>query len=149
MMPPASQTQLPITTALLAFGATIQPRELFPVVVPEAADLALGDPYAFAIATTLDRGMKAELVWTIPYDIRTALGHLDPRRIDELSEEKLDEVFRGLPHRPRYINAAPRTLRELTRIVVQEGGGDASRLWLGKSAAAVCRTFRSIYGVGP
>ncbi|MFC2065200.1 hypothetical protein ACFLXB_08920 [Chloroflexota bacterium] len=37
----------------------------------------------------------------------------------------------------------------MTRIVVEECGGDASRIWSGKRAAEVKRTFLSIHGVGP
>jgi len=57
-------------------------------------------------------------------------------------------LFSRLPKRPRYINDAPRTLQELTRIVVEECDGDAANIWRGKRAAEVNRTFVSIHGVG-
>lgn len=55
-----------LTGAILQFGATIDPRALFPVLIAAAAELALSDPYAFALATCLDRGTKADIIWTIP-----------------------------------------------------------------------------------
>jgi len=130
------------------FGATIDPRSLFPTLVPEAADLALGDPYAFTLATCLDRGTKADIIWTLPYYIKQDLGHLNPYRINEMTIYHLHALFDRLPHKPRYADAAPRTVQELTRMVVFGYGGDAARIWTGKSAAQVKRTFRNIYGVG-
>jgi len=138
-----------ISEALLEYGKTIPPEVLLPTVIPEAAEIVAHDPYAFCIATCLDRGTKAEIIWTIPYDIKNALGHLDPFRIHNLSLDALARLFNHLPRHPRYINAAPRTLKELTRIVVEECAGDASRIWKGKRASEVKRTFESIYGVGP
>lgn len=137
-----------ITKALLEFGKILDPAELFPVMVPEASRLVATDPYAFAMATCLDRGAKAELIWTIPYDIKNHLGHLDPSRIYKMSIKELEEMFSQLPRKPRYVNDAPRTIKDLTRIVVEECDGDAFRMWTGKYAADVKRTFISIHGVG-
>lgn len=138
-----------ITTALLAFAATTDPAGLFPTVVPEAANFVTTDPYAFSIATCLDRGTKADIIWTIPYDMKHDLGHLDPSRVDVMPVDNLAAMFRRLPRRPRYVNDAPRTVKELTHIIVHECAGDARRIWEGKRASEVHRTFRSIYGVGP
>jgi len=124
-------------------------RELFPTVIPEARDIVATDPYAFCLAACLDRRTKAEIIWTIPYDLQQALGHLDPFLIDQMSQPELAEAFSRLPRKPRYINAAPRTIKELTHKVVHEFGGDASRIWSGRSAEEVHKTFLSIYGVGP
>ncbi|MBN2385561.1 MAG: hypothetical protein JXB85_00975 [Anaerolineales bacterium] len=138
-----------ITQALLAYGETLPPTDIFPVMVPEAAELIVRDPYAFCIGTCLDRGARAEVIWTIPYDMKNALGHLDPYRIYGISLDALAGLFACLPRKPRYPNAAPRTIRELTNIVVERCGGDASRIWVGKSAVEVQNTFCSIHGVGP
>ena len=138
-----------IYKALLDFGNTLDPAELFSTLVPEAAKLVLSDPYAFALATCLDRGTKAIIIWTIPYDIKKALGHLDPQRINLMSLEELAGLLARLPRRPRYINDAPRTIKELTRIVVEECNGDASGIWKSKRASEVKRILMSIHGVGP
>jgi endonuclease III len=137
-----------VTQALLEFSKSIEAEELFPVMVPEAAGIVTNNPYAFSLATCLDRGTLADIIWTIPYDIKQKLGHLDPHLIYEMSIEELADLFYALPHKPRYITDAPYTVRDLTRIVVEECGGDAARIWTGKRAADVKRTFQSIYGVG-
>jgi endonuclease-3 len=138
-----------ITKSLLAFGETVSNEALFPTVVQEAESLIASDPYAFAIAVCLDRGTKAEIIWTIPYDMKAELGHLDPQQIYRMSLDELAALFERLPRRPRYVNDAPKTIQDLTRIVVEECDGDATNIWSRKSAAEVNRTFVSIHGVGP
>jgi endonuclease III len=138
-----------ITTELISFGKTISKEALLPTVVPEAASLVATDEYAFLIATCLDRGMKADIIWTIPYDIKNELGHLDPYRIYQMSLEELDGLFKRLPRQPRYRTAATKTLHHLTQIVVKQYGGDASKVWKGKTAKETTAMLDSIYGVGP
>jgi len=142
--------QLPmITEKLLAFVDTIPIEMLLPTVIPQAAPLVATDPYAFAIAACLDRGTKAEIIWTIPYYIKNDLGHLDPHRIYKMPLDELTALFARLPQHPRYVNDAPRTVCELTCIVIEECDGDAFNLWKGRRAAEVKRTLMSIHGVGP
>jgi endonuclease III len=138
-----------ITQKLLSFGESISAEEIFPTVVKEAAPLIANDPYAFAIACCLDRGAKAEIIWTIPYYIKNDLGHLDPKLIYQMSMDELAALFERLPQRPRFVNDAPKTIRDLTRIVVEECNGDAANLWKGKRSSQVKHSFMSIHGVGP
>jgi hypothetical protein len=134
---------------LLDLGERIEPAELFPSIVPEAAQLVATDPYAFALATFLDRQMPAQIIWTIPYDLKTRLGHLDPYLIDRMSSQESLDLVRSLPRKPRYLLDAPRTIKDITRIVVAEFGGDASRIWVGRTGQQVRETFRRVHGVGP
>ena len=142
------QSQAQIVSSLLAFGEQLGPIETFPALFPAATRLILDDPYAFCLGTCLDRGMQAEIVWTMPYWMRRALGHLDPRRVHRMSREELHVLVQGWPKRPRYHNAAPRTIAEITAIVVNEHDGDAAGIWRGKGAAQVRATFHSVHGVG-
>ncbi len=66
---------------LLHMSADLDPAVLFPALQPQAAQFAVTDPYAFSIATCLDRGTKAEIIWTIPYDLRNRLDDLASSRI--------------------------------------------------------------------
>jgi len=137
-----------IKQTLLDCADRFSSEELFPTLLPEALQFVLSNPYAFAIAISLDRGTKADIIWTIPYYIKNELGFLDPVRINSMTLEETAALFSRLPKRPRYINDAPRTLKELTALVINKFDGDASRIWLGKSAADVINTFQSIHGVG-
>lgn len=101
----------PLTKRLLEFTTILPTQNLLPTLLPEAAPLVMTDPYAFSLATCLDRGTKAEIIWTIPYYIKNDLGHLDPQIIHRPSLAELADLFGRLPKRPRYVNAAPSTLR--------------------------------------
>jgi endonuclease III len=140
-----------ITATLIEFGATLDRSALFPASTPNAARFALDTPFGFALATCLDRGTKAEIIWSIPFDLYNSLGHLDldPERIHLMTEKELSGLVRAIPHKPRYINDAPRTIKELAAIVVEKCDGDAANIWRGKSAMEVKATFDSIHGVGP
>lgn len=138
-----------IRDALLSFGDLIDPQELFPSLNPDASKLVINNPYALALAISLDRGTKAEIIWTIPYYLSEQFGHLDPQIINLLTIDELATAFSNLPHKPRYINAAPRTVMELTNLIVSAFDGDTSKMWKGKSAFEVKSLFQSIYGVGP
>jgi endonuclease-3 len=140
---------LNIQKQLLKYSRQIDPRALFPTLEIGATDFALSNPYAFCLATCLDRGTKADIIWTIPYWIFKDLGHLDPRKIQQMPVDKLTSLVDRLPKKPRYLDAAPRTILEITKIVVDEYGSDASLIWKGKQAAEVHSVFLKVFGVGP
>lgn len=145
-----NRTQLDaIRQTLFDCAEQFKSTDLFPVLVPEALELVMSDPYAFALAVSLDRGTKADVIWTLPYYLKTVLGHLDPKRINLMSLEELAGVFAKLPRRPRYVNDAPRTVKELTVIILRDFAADASAIWTGKTAAFVNSTFQRVHGVGP
>jgi endonuclease III len=137
-----------LSQALMKIAKAIPPEFYFPAKNPEAAKLIVTNPYAFLIASCLDRGTKAEVIWTIPYEIKNRLGHLDPLRIYSMTLEYLRELFGALEHRPRYINDAPKTVRDMTQKAIEEFGGDASKIWEGKRVNEVKKTLLSIHGVG-
>jgi endonuclease III len=134
---------------LQTINRQIEVAELFPTLVPKASEFALANPYAFCLATCLDRGTKAEIIWTIPFWLWQILGHLDPLMINKMSLSGLTDLVLHLPKKPRYLNAAPRTIQEITRIIVERFNGSAALIWQNQKAAEVRKTFLSVYGVGP
>lgn len=136
-------------TALLDFNSRIKPQELFPVIKDGAAGIIEENPFAFALAAVLDRGTKSEIIWTIPFYLEERIGPLGPQFFVDKSLEELELLFRSLPSKPRYITDAPRTVKELSKIVLKEFGGDTTKIWQNHSAAYVQSVFRRVYGVGP
>jgi endonuclease III len=124
----------PRVAALLDFNSKIQPHELFEVMEQGAAELIETNPFAFALAAVLDRGTKAERIWTIPFCLEKKVGKLDPRFFLNKSLEDLEDLFRSLPYKPRYITDAPMTVKGLSRIVVDKFGGDTAKIWQNQSA---------------
>lgn len=139
----------PRVKLLLEFGRTISPLELFPLLHKDADALIEENPFAFALAAVLDRGTKSEIIWTIPYYLQEKIGELNPRFFMSKTLEEIGKIFQELPLKPRYINDAPRTVKELSEIVVNEFNGDASKIWRNKSSKYVKKTFQRVYGVGP
>ncbi len=139
----------PRVSKLLSFGKTIRPRDLFPVLVEEAATLIEQDLFAFALAAVLDRGTRSEIIWTIPYHLKQELGHLEPASFSSMSLKNLYRTFLSLPTKPRYINDAPQTVKELAELVVRDYEGDVTRIWAGQSSTYVKQVFRQVHGVGP
>ncbi len=96
-----------IRKQLLNFAETIQPQDLFPTLETEASLLVSQNPFAFILAVSLDRGTKAEIIWTIPYWIHQKLGHLDPCILARMSREEIESILQGMNHQesvPERIN---------------------------------------------
>lgn len=134
---------------ILEFGETIDSKDLVPVLIKEAADLIKNDPFAFMLAAVLDRGTKTEIIWTIPYYIKKQLGRLDPFYFANASPDELMQIFQRLPVKPRYVSDAPRTIKELSLIIVNEFRGEVKKLWENRNSKSVKATLERIYGVGP
>ena len=128
---------------------TISNREFFSAETFDATTLVLEDPYAFLIASCLDHRTKSERIWTIPYDLKQRLRALDVFTIADIPQCKLDEIIGDLPHKPKYISDAAKTILDLSRMIRDEFGGRAQRMWQDRSPEQFKRDLRSIRGVGP
>jgi endonuclease III len=137
-----------IAKSLLDCSTRIEPHDLFPTLAPEASKLISDNPFAFLLAVSLDRGTKAEIIWTIPFWIKTALNHLDPCLISAMEIEDIRQTVETLPRKPRYTRDAPRTIRAISRLVCDAFGGDATKLWQNKSATETKRLLLAIPGIG-
>jgi hypothetical protein len=135
-----------IWQALQQQADQLDPRRLFITALPEAADLIISDPYAFALASSLARGRDDEISWTVPYDIKEELGRLDPRLIHQISIRSLQRLFYRLPRRLHFVTGAPLTTTDLTDAVIGPCNGDASRLWRDRTATQVRDRFAGFYG---
>lgn len=137
-----------ILDLLLKIKTKVNNDFLFPVLDPEAKALVPSNPFAFCVASCLDRGTKAEIIWTIPYWISQIVGHFDPEKFYQMSLPEVTEIFSKLPKKPRYINMAPATFQSITSIILDQFGGNSRKIWEGKKAKEVKKTFLSVKGVG-
>ena len=115
----------------------ISNREFFSAGTFDATTLVLEDPYAFLIASCLDRGTRSERIWTIPYDLKQRLRALDVVAIAEIPQRKLDEIIRDLPNMPRFVNDAAKTILDLSRMIRDEFSGRAQEMWQGRSPETI------------
>lgn len=137
-----------ILDALLRYKAVFDQEELTPAKTPEAVQLIHDNSFAFISACCLDRGTKAEIIWTIPYWLYQQVGHYNPSRFHSLSLDQITSLFEKLPQKPRYTNAAPQTFQDICRIVVEDFEGNAENIWKDRRAMDVKRTLLSVFGVG-
>ncbi len=119
-----------------------------------AADALLNDiakhPHAFVLACIMDRQIKAERAWQIPYKISQAIGGFSFELLRALS---LDE-FRRLLREPVLLHRFPGTmaqnLHSAVQLIATEYDGDAARIWRDcPSSAEVVIRFLRFPGVGP
>ena len=107
------------------------------------------NPFVFLLGAALNRGMQWRMAWQIPYDLKISLGDLEPEFLATIPPKDLENILLGLPHRPRYLRDAVKTIKSAARLVYEEFGGDAARVWQDASPSEISQTLRSIYGVGP
>ncbi|MDG5801050.1 hypothetical protein QA597_11830 [Marinilabiliaceae bacterium ANBcel2] len=138
-----------ILERLLKFNSTIKPAALVPALCEHAAQLIANDPFAFALAAVIDRGAKAEIIWTIPYYLKNEIGSLDPRFFSKKTAKEIETILFKLTHKPRYISDASRTIQELSIMVLQKYNGDTSKIWKNKNSEEIKAAFLSLHGVGP
>lgn len=92
----------------------------------EANALLARDPMALLIGFALDQQVPVQKAFVGPKVLLERAGTLDPGRLAELD---LEAAFRERPAIHRFPGAMAQRVRELAQVVVDEYGGDASRVW--------------------
>jgi uncharacterized HhH-GPD family protein len=106
------------------------------------------DPFAFLVAVIADQGIVAERAWTIPFQLKERLGHLDPAKVGA-EPEAVRNAFTTSPKLHRFVNDVAAWVSSAGRLVMSRYGGDASRIWSDAPAAATLRArFDAFPGIG-
>jgi uncharacterized HhH-GPD family protein len=126
-----------------------------PEFTPDAAANALvADirryPHAYVIACIMDRQMKAERAWEIPYRIRERVGSFEFRQLRGLSTADLVRAMRKPTTLHRYPAIMGANMHAAIALIDEKYRGDASRIWSERpSSATVVLRFLEFPGVGP
>ena len=148
--------EIAIRDRLVERGQTLfnGPKQPYPFTANFAADALLNDldahPHAFVLACTMDRQIKAERAWLIPYLISEKLGGFSIQLLAQLSRERLNKLI----SKPEYLHRFPEIMSRIFYSAVQHIAkyyeGDAARIWKGTpSSAEVVYRFLEFDGVGP
>jgi endonuclease III len=118
--------------------------------VPPADEL-LNDldnhPHAFVIACILDRQVKAERAWIIPYRILEELGTFEFHQLRQLSLQEIGELLKGLH---RFPSEMSKNIHAALALIDKNYGGHAANIWKGQPPSAeVVLRFLEFRGVGP
>jgi len=121
-----------------------------------AANALLNDlrnhPHAFVLACLMNRQVKAERAWLVPFEIQRQ-ERLGSFEIGDLARLKEVDVLRYL-ERPTSLHwltkRMARTFHAGVQRIVSEFGGDASRIWAdAPPSARIVRCFLEFEGAGP
>jgi uncharacterized HhH-GPD family protein len=96
---------------------------------PEADTLIAEEPFALLVGFALDQQVPLQTAFSGPLKLKQRLGTIDPGAIAATDPARLEEVFREKPAIHRFPGSMAQRVQDLARLVVDEYGGDAARLW--------------------
>jgi len=107
-------------------------------------------PHAFVIGCVMDRQIKAERAWMIPYLISQKLGDFKFQSLLKLSQTKIFEYMTEPKPLHRFSQEMSKNFHLALRTIDQKYNGNAAEIWLGKpSSAEVVYRFLQFRGIGP
>ncbi len=149
-------TNTEIRDLLVKRGAELvaQPRKLTAFSGIREVDELLNNiesyPHAYVLACLMDRQMKAERCWAIPYRFKVKLGTFAFERLAKLSQEDVLDLMIN----PEPLHRFSKTMADVFYCGVQDikekYDGDASNIWNGNpSSATLVKRFLEFKGAGP
>jgi len=116
----------------------------------EADELLSKEPLALLIGMVLDQQVPLEWAFSGPAELKRRLGgKLDAQAIASMDPEEFANVFSQKPALHRYPGSMAKRVHELCRVVADEYGGKAERLWGGvKSGSELLDRVKDLPGFG-
>ena len=113
----------------------------------EASRLLAEDPFALLVGFALDQQVTVQQAFLGPLRLKQRLGTLEPAAV---AKADLEPLFREKPAIHRFPGSMAERVRELAATVVDEYGGDASRIWTeAADADDLRRRLSALPGFGP
>lgn len=130
------------------------PKQLIQFTKVPEADALLNDldahPHAFVLACVMDRQVKAEKAWLIPYRISEKLHGFTMDTLRPLSLADVNRLMTQPEPLHRFIDKMSEFFRSAVQRISNDYEGDAARIWTGRpSSAEVVYRFLTFCGVGP
>ena len=122
------------------------PKALYYTTDPEACRLLAEDPFALLVGFAIDQQVTVQTAFLGPYRLKERVGTLDPKT---LAKTDLEPAFKEKPAIHRFPGAMAQRVQELAQHVVDEYGGDASKLWTTTNdTAELKRRLEALPGYG-
>jgi uncharacterized HhH-GPD family protein len=113
---------------------------------PKACELLAKEPFALLVGFAIDQQVPVQKAFAGPYVLKQRVGTLDPK---QLAKTDLEAAFREKPAIHRFPGAMATRVQELAQHVVDEYGGDASKLWTtAKTSDELKRRLEALPGYG-
>ncbi len=119
-------------------------------VEPEANELLSRSPLALLIGMLLDQQVPLEKAFSGPLELVRRLGH-EPTvaELAEFDPDALADIFSERPALHRYPRAMSARVQDLARLILEEYGGEAERLWTSaESGAELLKRVTALPGFG-
>ena len=105
-------------------------------------------PHAYVLACLMDRRIKAERAWIIPYKINEKLDTFDIIKLSKIKPEKYVEIFNESKLHI-YNNDMANIFFNGIQDIIKKYNGNASEIWKGKpSSSTVVYKFLEFKGCG-
>ncbi len=151
---PLNNTQEKIVEILIKRGKELlkKPYKKIEFTRNSDADNLLNDiknfPHAFVLACIMDRQIKAERAWLIPYGISKQIGGFDFSNLLQLSLRKVKEIFKK-----KNLHRFNDTMAEYFYYGIQkirkDYNDDVSNIWKGHpKSATIVKRFLEFKGIG-
>jgi len=115
---------------------------------PQADALLAQDPNALLLGILFTQGIPAERAWAGPWELRQRLGHLDLARLAS-EPDSVRAAFQQPPMLHRFKNTVPTWVSHAAVRLLDEYGGDASRIWAdGSHVLDVTERLSAFEGIG-
>jgi len=130
------------------------PKQPIPFTKEPQADALLNDlanhPHAFVIACVMDRQVKAERAWLIPYRVSEKIGGFSIEVLSALSREDVNRLMREPEPLHRFVDTMADHFHSAVQRIRSNYAGNAALIWAGEpSSAEVVYRFLQFDGVGP
>jgi uncharacterized HhH-GPD family protein len=115
----------------------------------DADALLARDPLALLIGFALDQQVPVQTAFSGPLKLKQRIGTLDAKKIASGDPATLEAAFREKPAIHRFPGTMAQRVQDLATVVVDEYGGDASRVWRDATDGADLRKrLESLPGFG-
>ena len=113
-----------------------------------ADELLEGSPNAFLLGVLFTQGIPAERAWAAPYLLLGRLGTIGAGYL-ATHEREVAEAVQRPPMLHRFKNTLPRWICSMSRTLVEEYAGDATRIWpSGDHVLDVTERLGAFSGIG-
>jgi uncharacterized HhH-GPD family protein len=127
-----------------------RPEQLHFTESDEANRLLASNDLAVLIGMLLDQQFPMERAFFGPQLLKDRLGEdLDAARLARTDLAKLEEIFRGPPAIHRYPASMAKRAQDLCQMIVDDYGGDASRIWTtAENGEELLKRIKALPGFG-
>ena len=109
-----------------------------------------GHPHAFVVACLMDRGIKAERAWGIPYELQQRLGSFEFPFLLRLPLQVLEDAMQRPAPLHRFNTVMAKNLYAAIHHIGEVYDGNAGAIWAGRpSSASVVHRLLEFDGIGP